>query len=368
MMSGRFSFDLAAVEALLRPKMPPLIGADISSSAVKMVEIADAGKGGYRLERYAIEPMPAEAMADGNINNLDAVIEAVRRCHRRLGSPLKNLALALPAAAVISKKIQVAAGLGEEDLGIEVELQANQYIPFALEEVNLDYQVLGPAPGGSGDLEVLIAASRKDKIEDRMAVAEGAGLKALVMDVDLYAAQAAFELIEAAMPQHGRDLNIALVDIGATTLSLNVVRNDQSLYLRDQPFGGQQLTEEIRNRYGLSAEEAETSKRAGSLPENYASEVLAPFLDTLGLEVARGIEFFYASAQHHPVDRIVLCGGCAAIPGIDGAVSRRAQVNTTVANPFAGMALSAQVRQRNLAQDAPSLMVACGLALRRFDP
>ena len=367
MAKGKFSLNFDAIEALFKPKMPPLIGADISSSAVKMVEIVDAGKGAYRLERYAIEPLPTESVVDGNINNLDAVIEAVKRCHKRLGSNFKNLALALPNAAVISKKILVPAGQSDDDLGMQVETEANQYIPFSLDEVNLDYQVVGPAPNSPEDVEVLIAASRKDKIEDRIAVAEGAGLKAMVMDVDLFAAQSAFELIEATMPERGRDLNIAVVDIGASTMNVNVLRNDQSVYMREQPFGGGQLTQEIQNKFGLSSEEAEAAKRAGGLPENYESEVLLPFLDTLGLEIARGIQFFFSSTQYNKVDHIVLCGGCAAIPGIAEAVAKRAQVETSVANPFANMGMSSLIRRKSLEQDAPSLMVACGLAMRRFD-
>jgi len=367
MAKGKFKLNFDAIEALFRPKMPPLIGADISSSAVKMVEVADAGKNGFRLERYAIEPLPSESVVEGNINNLDAVIEAVKRCHKKLGSNFKNLALALPNAAVISKKILVPAGQTDDDLGNEVELQANEYIPFSLDEVNLDYQVVGPAPNSPEDVEVLIAASRKDKIEDRIAVAEGAGLKAIVMDVDLFAAQSAFELIEAAMPDSGKDLNIAIVDIGASTMNVNIMRNDQSIYMREQPFGGVQLTQEIQNKFGLSAEEAEAAKRAGGLPENYESEVLQPFMDSLGLEIARAIQFFFSSTQYNKVDHIVLSGGCAAIPGIDEAVSKRTQVETTVANPFASMGMSSNIRRKNLELDAPSLMVACGLAMRRFD-
>ncbi len=367
MAKGKFSLNFDAIEGMFKPTMPPLIGADISSSAVKMVEIADAGKGGYRLERYAIEPLPSESVVEGNINNLDAVIEAVKRCHKKLGSNFKNLALALPNTAVISKKILVPAGQTDDDLGLQVEAEANQYIPFSLDEVNLDYQVIGPAPNSPEDVEVLIAASRKDTIEDRVAVAEGAGLKAIVMDVDLFAAQSAFSLIEATLPEGGHDLNIAVVDIGASIMSVNVLRNGQSIYMREQPFGGAQLTQEIRNIFGLSAEEAEAAKRAGGLPENYESEVLQPFMDSLGQEVARAIQFFFSSSQHNKVDHIILSGGCAAILGIDEAVAKRTQVETLIANPFSNMALSSRIRTKALAQDAPSLMVACGLAIRRFD-
>lgn len=368
MLKGKFRINLDVLEGLFRPKTPPLIGADISSSAIKMVEIADAGKGMYRVERYAIEPLPKDSVVEGNINNLDAVSDALKRCHKRLGSGIKNLALALPNAAVITKKILVPAGQSVEDLELQVETEANQYIPFALDEVNLDFQVLGPAPNSPEDVEVLIAASRKEKIEDRVASAEAAGLKALVMDVDVFAAQTAFELIERGLPEKGKDQNIAVVEVGASMMAVNVLRNDQSIYMREQPFGGNQLTQEIQNRFGLSAEEAEAAKRAGGLPENYESEVLQPFIDMLGLEVARALQFFFSSTQFNQVNHIVLSGGCAAIPGVDEVVGKRIHVETIIANPFANMALSSKVRPKNLTQDAPSLMVACGLAMRRFDP
>jgi type IV pilus assembly protein PilM len=188
---GKFKISPAPLERLFKPKAPPLIGADLSSASIKMVELSEGAKGQYRVERYAIEPLPRDSVVDGNINNLDAVSEALKRCHKRLGTSIRNLALALPNAAVISKRILVPAGQTEEELEIQVETEANQYIPFSLDEVNLDFQVLGPAPNSAEDVEVLIAASRKEKIEDRIAAAEAAGLKATVMDVDLYAAQAA---------------------------------------------------------------------------------------------------------------------------------------------------------------------------------
>src|SRR3990172_11829413 len=230
MLKGKFSVNLEALEGLFKPQTPALIGADISSSSIKMVEIAAAGKGLYRVERYAVEPLPKDSVVDGNINNLDAVSEALKRCHKRLGGNIKNLAMALPTAAVISKKILVPAGQPEENLELQVETEANQYIPFALDEVNLDFQVLGPAPTSPDDVEVLIAASRKEKIEDRIAAAEVAGLEATVMDVDVFAAQTAFELIENQFPDRGKDQNIAVVDVGSSIMSVNVLRNDQSIY------------------------------------------------------------------------------------------------------------------------------------------
>ncbi len=265
--ASKLKFDLGAIERLFKPKAPPLIGADLSSSAIKMVELAEAGKGLYRIERYAIEPLPKDSVVDGNINNLDAVSDALKRCHKRMGTGIKNLALALPNAAVITKKILVPAGQSDEELEVQVETEANQYIPFSLDEVNLDFQVVGPAPNNPEDVEVLIAASRKEKIEDRVAAAEAAGLKATVMDVDLYAAQTAFELMGIGAAEEDKDQNIAMVDVGATTMTVNVLRNGQSIYLREQPFGGNELTQEIKNKFGLAPEEAEVAKRDGGLPD-----------------------------------------------------------------------------------------------------
>jgi type IV pilus assembly protein PilM len=364
----RLRFDTAVLERLFKPRVPPLIGADLSSSAIKMVELAEAAQGLYRLERYAIEPLPRDSVVDGNLNNLDAIGEALKRCHKRLGSSIKNVAMALPNAAVISKKILVAAGQSEDDLEIQVETEANQYIPFSLDEVNLDFQVLGPAPNNPDDVEVLIAASRKEKIEDRIAAAEAAGLKATVMDVDLYAAQATFELMGVGAGEDERDENIAMVDVGATTLAVNVLRNGQSIYLREQPFGGNELTQDIQNKFGLSVEEAESAKREGGLPDEFDTELLQPFVDKMGLEIARALHFFYSATPYNQVSQIVLSGGCAAIPNVDVAIAKRTQVPSSIANPFAAMEVSPRITARMLARDAPSLLVACGLALRRFDP
>ena len=355
------SFDI------FKPKIPPMFGLDISSSSVKMVEMVEAGKGQQRVERYAIEPLPKDSVVDGNIANLEAVVEAVQRCYKKLATRTRNCAMALPAAAVITKTIIVPAGLREEELEIQVETEANQYIPFALDEVNLDFQVVGPAPSSAEEVQVLIAASRKEKVEDRVAVAQAAGLKATVMDIESFAIQSAFDQIKKQLPEDGKDQNVALVDIGANVMSVTVLRNDQTVYTREQAFGGSQLTQEIMRAYGMSGEEAEQAKRSGGLPENYESEVLKPFMENCALEMQRAMQFFFTSTQFNSVEHILLTGGSAVIPGLDDVVNARTQVNTLVANPFASMAISPRIQLKRLVSDAPSLMVACGLALRRFD-
>lgn len=354
--------------SVFNPKARPLIGLDISSFAVKMVELSDAGKGELRIERYAIEPLPKDAVVDGNIANLEAVTETVGRCWTRLGTTTKFVAMALPTAAVITKKIVLPATLREQEMEVQVETEANQYIPFALDEVNLDFQVIGPAPSAPEEVELLIAASRKEKVEDRVACAEAANLKPLVMDVESYAAQAAFELIEKQLTGGGKDQIISLVDVGSNVMNVTMMKNDQPIYTREQAFGGSQLTQDIMRTYGMSFEEAETAKRSHSLPENYDAEILRPFLENMALEVSRALQFFFTSTPFNQVHQIVLAGGCATLPGIEEVVTERTQVPTMIANPFAGMAPSSRVRPKQLAADAPALMVACGLALRRFDP
>lgn len=355
--------------SVFNPKARPLIGLDISSSAVKMVELTDGGgKGaGFRVERYSIEQLPKDAVVDGNIANLEVVAETVRRCWKRLGTSTKYVAMALPTAAVITKKIILPANLRETEMEVQVESEANQYIPFALDEVNLDFQVIGPAPSSPDEVEVLIAASRKEKVEDRVASAEAAELKPLVMDVESYAIQAAFDLVLAQLPGIGAEQIVALVDIGANATKVTVIRGDQPVYSREQAFGGSQLTQDIMRAYGMSAEEAELVKRSGAAPENYEPELLRPFSENLALEVSRALQFFFTSTQFNQVHHVVLAGGCAAIPGIDEVVAARTQVPTVVANPFAGMVPSSRIRPKQLSADAPLLMVACGLALRRFD-
>jgi len=341
-----------------KAKAPPLFGLDISSSSVKMLEIVEAGKGAYRVERYVIEALPKDAVVDGNINILEAVADAVGRGYKRLATRTKHVAMAVPTGAVITKKIIVAGGQSE----------ANQYIPFALEEVNLDFQVVGPSPTNPEEQEVLIAATRKEKVSDRYAVAENAGLKPLVMDVESFAQMSALELVVKQLPGSGKDQNVAIVDVGANVMQVSVVRNEQSVYTREQAFGGNQLTNDIVSRYGMSPEEAENAKRSGGLPDDFEAEVLRPYMQNLSQEVQRALQFFFTSTSYNTVDHILLAGGSAVIPGLDEVVNTQTQVPTMVANPFGAMQSSPRIQLKKLMQDAPSLIVACGLAMRRFDP
>jgi type IV pilus assembly protein PilM len=352
---------------LLSNKTPPLVGLDIGSSSVKLVELSQSTPGTLRLERYAIEPLPRGAVVDGNFDKIDVVAEAVKRAWRRSGTRIKSVAMALPASAVITKRIALPANLRDDEMEMQVESEANQYIPFALEEVSLDFQVLGPIPNAPDDVEVLIAASRKEKVEDRMAVAQMAGLKPVVIDVESYAMRGALERLIEQLPNRGEGLVIAAFFLGANSTIATVMHDGEAIYERDQTFGGQQLTSDIARAYGISVDEAEQKKRTGDLPANYESDVVRPFVEAAVTEITRALQFFFTSTPYTRIDQIMLAGGSAILPGLADELMERSQVPTSVVSPFKGMELGGGVREKQLRLDAPSLLTPCGLAMRRFD-
>jgi type IV pilus assembly protein PilM len=358
------AFDLGS---LLGNKNPPLVGLDISTSGVKLVELTQVGKGELSLERFASESLPRGAVVDGNIENIDQVSEAVRRVWKKSGTRAKHVALGMPPASVITKKIILPGGMSEDELELQVETEASQYIPFALDEVSLDFDVVGPVANSPEDVEVLLAATRKEKVEDRVAVAEAAGLTPTVMDIESYAARAAIDRIIAQLPKGGAGQIVGLFQIGAQVTHVSVLMDGQTIYEREQPFGGNQLTQDIVRAYGLSYEEAETKKRAGELPEGYERELLEPFLENVALEVTRAIQFFFTSTPYTRIDQIFLAGGCAIIPGLVEIVADRTKISASVISPFKGMQLASGVREKQLRIEAPAFLVACGLAMRRFD-
>jgi len=343
-----------------------MLGIDISSSSVKLVELGRNRAGDLVLERCAIEPLERGWITDGNIENFDEVAEAVRRVVRKSGSRTKNVALALPASAVITKKITLPGGLSERDLEAQVEAEANQYIPFSLDEVSLDFCVIGPSASSVGDVEVLIAASRKEKVSDRQGLAEAAGLKPMVMDVESYASRLAAGRVIETLPNQGVDAVVALFEVGAMTTSMQVLRNDEVLYERDQAFGGAQLTQLIVRQYGFSSDEAEAKKRSGDLPEDYGNAVLSPFIESMAQEIGRALQFFFTSTPYNKVDHILIAGGSAALPGLTDAVTLQTSFACMVINPFDGMEMGASVQARKITREAPSYLTSTGLALRRF--
>lgn len=344
----------------------PVIGLDISSSSIKLVELGQDRSGNLVLERCGIEPLEPGWISDGNIEKFDEVVDATRRLLNRSGSKTKNVAMALPASVVISKKIILPGGLSEREMEVQVESEANQYIPFSLDEVSLDFCVVGPSTTSAGDVEVVIAASRKEKVEDRQGLAEAVGLVPVVLDVETYAARLAAGRVIGRLPGGGVDALVALFEIGAMTSTMQVLRNEDLVYERDQVFGGAQLTQMLVRQYGFTQEEAETKKRAGELPDDYGTVVLQPYVESLAQEVERALKFFFTSTPHNRVDYILLAGGTAGLPGLTEAITRHTSFPCQVVNPFDGMDIGRGVREKKMQREAPSYLTACGLAMRRF--
>ncbi len=352
--------------SLFKRQPVPMVGLDISASSIKLVELGQERSGDLTLERCAIEPLERGWITEGNIENFDEVLEAARRLIKRSGTKAKHVAMALPTSVVISKKIILPGGLNEREMEVQVESEANQYIPFSLDEVSLDFCVIGPSSTSVGDVEVMIAASRKEKVEDRQGLAEAIGLTPMVIDVESYASRLAATRVIERLPGGGADTTIALFEIGGESSTLQVLRNEELLYERDQVFGGAQLTQMLVRQYGFTLEEAETKKRAGELPDDFAESVLKPFVENLAAEIERALKFFFTSTPHNRVDYILLAGGSASLRGLTDAITEHTSYPCVVVNPFEGMAMARGLREQKVLREAPSYLTACGLAMRRF--
>ena len=346
-------------------KSTPVLGLDISSTTVKLLELSHTGER-YRVESYAVSSLPADAVIEKNVNDIEGVANAIRNVVNQSKTKVKTVAAAVAGSSVITKIIDMPAGLSEDDMETQLTLEADQYIPYPLEEVAIDFEIQGPSPESEGQVEVLLAACRRETIEARVEAIESAELQPKIMDVEAYAMERAFSLVRNQLDIEEEN-TVAVVDIGATMTTLSVLTNGQTIYTREQLFGGKQLTDEIMRRYGLPVEEAGLAKKQGGLPDDYEPEVLEPFKDAVVQQVARSLQFFFSSSQYNDVDYIVMAGGVSSMEGLDELVQDKLGTPATVANPFADMAISSKVNAVALSSDAPALMIACGLALRSFD-
>lgn len=351
---------------LFKKKANTLLGIDISSTSVKLIELSRSGSR-YKVEAYAVEPLPPNAMVEKNIAELEFVGQVIARVVTKARTTTKDAAVAVAGSAVITKTIEMDAGLSEDELENQIKIEADQYIPYPLEEVAIDFEIQGPTARSAERVNVLLAACRKENVEVREAALALAGLSAKVVEIEAYSLERAYGLLAEQLGNGEDDLTVAVVDIGATMMTLTVLHNAKTIYTREQLFGGKQLTEEIQRRYGLSTEEAGLAKKQGGLPDDYETEVLNPFKETVVQQVSRSLQFFYAAGQYSSVDYILLAGGTSSIVDLALLVQQKIGTPTLVANPFANMTMSNKVNAGALASDAPALMMACGLAMRSFD-
>jgi len=319
------------------------------------VELSQSGKS-YRAESYAAEPTPPNAI------NEKTIVE------KRAGASSKDTAIAISGDAAITKIIQLPRRLSARELEGQVEIQADQYIPFPMEEVSFDFQPMGPSEQDPEMIDVLLVATRTENVDQRKAAVEAAGLSARVVDVEPFALENACSLLAHQMPDGGQGHLIAIVDFGASNTTFSVLQDMRVVYTRDFSFGGQQLTEEIMRTYGLSLEDAGRAKKEGGLPGNYEPEVLMPFIDDMTQQVSRSLQFFLASGggREQP-DQILVCGGCANIGGVADMISSKVGIPTEIGDPLGQMKIASKAKSQGIRRDATALLTACGLALRSFD-
>jgi type IV pilus assembly protein PilM len=345
----------------------PLLGIDISSSVVKVLELSHkAGK--YTVEAYAAEPLPLNSVIEGRIENKDEVAGAIKRAVKRSGTKAKEAAVAVSANSAITKVISYPASLSKKELEDQIMMEAESLIPYPLDEVRLDFEVLGPSSTDVDVVDVLLAASRSENVDARTEVLEKAGLIPKIVDVEAYTMENAFSLISEQLINHGQGLTVAVVDIGANMTTLHVLVDGKIVFTREQTFGGNILTEEIERHYGLSYQEAGRAKKENNLPDDYGLKVLEPFKRSMTTTVTRALQFFFsASAQYQSIDHVVLSGGCASIQGVDAMIAEETGTSTSIANPFSDMTIGRRVSIQSLSNDSPSMLIACGLAMRNFD-
>ncbi len=351
-------------------KNKPLLGIDISSTAIKLIELsqsAGATAALFRVETFALEPLPSNAVVEKKIADADAVGQCIQRALTKAGTRTRRAAVAVSGSAVITKIISMSGALSDAEMENQIQLEADQYIPYPLEEVNIDFDVVGPSQTSPDLVDVLLAASRRENVDDRVNALEIAGLTAAVVDVEAYAMENACRLLLGARGDERGEQTVAVADVGASTTTLHVLHEGQVVYTREQNFGGLQLADEVQRRYGLPREQATQKILDGDVAENYDTEVLAPFKEALAQQIGRALQFFYSGTTFNRVDRIVLAGGAASIRKIDELVEERLGLPTMVANPFVHMSLSPRVRAQELMREAPAMMIAVGLALRGFD-
>lgn len=350
---------------LFGKKPSSLMGLDINATSVTFLALGRQGQG-YRVEAYAREPLAPNTLLDQHIADPEALAAALSRAWLKTGSRLKGAAVAVAGEALISKLIEMPAGLHADELEQQVRLEAGQYIPYPLEEVAIDFEVLGTLPGHPQRLQVLLVACRSERVEALETVLALAGLTAQVVDSEPLALERCLLMLAADLPA-AADGAVALLDMGPNLTRFSVLHGRRVIYSREQLFGSWPLLEALQRRYALTLDAAVLAQRQGCLPQGCAEELLQPFEQELLQQVDRALQQFATSPQQQPLARLLLAGDGSCLAGLVRRVEEETGITALLANPFRSMTVSAQVDAQALNEQAPSLLLACGLALRGFD-
>ena len=350
---------------LFGKKADPVIGLDIGSTSVRLLQLSRHGSG-YRIDHFAIEPLGEGAVVDKAVQDVEAVSNAISRAVKASGARSKSCAIAVSGSAVFTKIISLPSNLAEADIESQVQIEANQYIPYPLNEVSLDFEVLGPSARNADLIDILLAASKSENVESRQDAIDAAGLKAKVVDVEAFAIANAFDIIRKRDGVN-RNEAVGVFDIGFDLTTLLVIKGGQVIYTRDHPFGGHQLLEETQRRYDMTAEQAAFFERNESAPDDFEEEVLEPFQLNVVHQISRALQFYASSNEYSNIGTIYLSGGTASLRGLAPMVQQELGMTTRVADPVSGMEIAQNVAVTALKRNANNLMIAMGLALRGFD-
>jgi type IV pilus assembly protein PilM len=349
--------------SLLTPKRQ-LVGLDIGSSGIKLVQLKE-NRGRYILQKFGFKPLESEVIVDGTVMDEGRVVSAIKELFDELNVKVKQVAVSISGHAVIIKKISLPP-MPDDELEGQVKLAAEQYIPFDINEVNIDFHVLPSAEAsGDGEMSVILVAAKKDKINELTELVKGAGLTPMVMDVDAFA----IENMHAINYPMSQDETTALVNVGASVMNINIVSKGTSLFTRDIPIGGNRYTESIQRELGLSYEDAEELKKGGKSSGTNQAAAAQSVIESVNAEVAseiaRTIDYFKSTVTEGDVQQVLLCGGGAQIGGLVKQLRDRMHAVVEIANPFAEVDTSgSDFDQATLADLAPMASVGVGLALR----
>jgi type IV pilus assembly protein PilM len=362
---------------LFSRKKDTVIGVDISATAIKLIELSKK-KSGYALKAFANIPLPRDAIVENTVIDSIAVSQALLDAVEASDSKTKHVAIAVSGNAVIIKVIQVPTTT-ELDLEAQIAFEADQHVPFDIEDVYLDFQILGSTEEDPEMMDVVLVACKREIVDDYQLVLSEAGLETICVDCAVFAIENAAEelgflssdsteldAVEALDGEVDSNGTKALINIGANIINVNILKEGQMAFVRDQFYGGQNLTESIQKAHAVSFNAAEEMKKSNF--SEIDANVIEEFYSNLSSEIGRSLDFYGANNAEYPVQTILLSGGCALIPGIDVELYQRLGIETKVINPFENIDISDQKFDVEALQKiAPMMLVPVGLAMRGFD-
>ena len=349
---------------MLFQKKKDVIGIDIGSSSVKMVHLKEA-KGSFQLAGLGLATLPAQAIVDNAIMDSSSVVDVIKGLVESQKLKTKNVATSISGHSVIIRKIQLPI-MTEEEMEASIQWEAEQYIPFEISEVNLDFQILGPDANDASLMNVILVAAKKDFVSDYVALFKECGLNPQVIDIDCFAVENVYEINYGS----NEDEVVALIDMGASSMNVNVLRGGMSVFTRDIQVGGSAYNEEIQKRLGLNNEDAEIVKLGGEIADVTAesvAEAMEDATESLTQEVQRSIDFFSATSSDEKVQKVFITGGVSKVPAVKASLESRLGVGVHVVDPWRQISFSEKDFDPEYLQAmGPVYTVAAGLAMRRM--